>query len=153
MIDIPTVEMVTATARSTAVSRGVARSWEEFASRWRPMLDGVWAFLRQNDLRTDGHNVMVYRNNVPNLEFEVGVQVTRTFEPIGAVVPSKLPHGQAAHTIHVGDYAGLGQAHDAIARWCRTNGHTPSGTRWEVYGDWEEDPAMLQTDVYSLLDS
>jgi effector-binding domain-containing protein len=148
-----TVEMVTVTACSTAVSRGVAKSWEEFPSRWKPMLDGVWAFLRHNDLRTEGHNIMVYRSNVPNLEFEVGVQVTRTFEPAGAVVPSNLPHGRAAHTIHIGAYGALGEAHDAIARWCRTNGHAPSGTRWEVYGDWEEDPAKLQTDVYWLLES
>jgi hypothetical protein len=153
MIDDHRVEIVTATACSTAVSRGVAKSWQEFASRWKPMLDGVWAFLRQSDLRVDGHNIMVYRNDVPNLEFEVGVQVTRPFEPAGAVVPSTLPLGRAAHTTHVGDYAGLGEAHEAIARWCRTNGYTPSATRWEVYGDWEEDPAKLQTDIYWLLDS
>jgi effector-binding domain-containing protein len=116
------------------------------------MLDGVWAFLRQTDLRADGHNVMVYRNNVPKLEFEVGVQVTRTFEPAGRVVPSSLPHGRAAHTIHVGDYARLGEAHDAIARWCRTNRQTASGTRWEVYGDWNEAPDKVQTAVYWLLE-
>ena len=153
MIAIHTVEIVTATACPTAVSCGVAKSWEEFASRWKPMLDGVWAFLRQSDLRPDGHNIMVYRNNVPNLEFEVGVQVTRAFEPAGAVVASTLPRGRAAHTIHRGDYAGLGEAYDAIARWCRTSGHTLSPTRWEVYGDWDEDPANVQTDVYWLLES
>jgi effector-binding domain-containing protein len=149
---IHTVEIVTVTASPTAVSRGVAKSWEEFASRWKPMLDGVWAFLRQSDLRANGHNIMVYRNSVPNLEFEVGVQVTGTFEPAGVVVPSNLPNGRAAHSIHVGDYAGLGEAHDAIARWCRTTGHTPSGIRWEVYGDWDEDAANLRTAVYWLLE-
>lgn len=117
------------------------------------MLDDVWAFLRQNDLRTDGHNIMVYRNDVPNLEFEVGVQVARTFEPAGAVVPSSLPLGRAAHTIHKGEYAGLGEAYDAIMRWSRANGHTLSRIRWEVYGDWDEDPANLQTAVYWLVDS
>jgi effector-binding domain-containing protein len=116
------------------------------------MLDGVWAFLRQNDLRTDGHNVMVYRNDVASLEFEVGVEVSRTFEPKGAVVPSRLPEGRAAHTTHVGDYAGLGDAHDAVIQWCRTHGHTLTGTRWEVYGDWDPDPEKVQTDVYWLLE-
>ncbi|MDQ6713474.1 MAG: GyrI-like domain-containing protein [Candidatus Dormibacteraeota bacterium] len=145
------VEIVTVAGCPTAVSRGVAKSWEEFASRWKPMLDGVWAFLGQNDLRTDGHNIMVYRNDVPHLEFEVGVQVAQTFEPAGAVVPSSLPRGRAAQTIHRGNYAGLGEAHDAIARWCRANGHTPSGTRCEVYGDWDVDPANVQTAVYWLL--
>jgi hypothetical protein len=47
----------------------------------------------------------------------------------------------------------LGDAHDAIARWCRTNRHTPVGTRWEVYGDWDENPANVQTSVYWLLES
>jgi hypothetical protein len=61
------------------------------------MLDGVWRFLRQGDLRTDGHNVMVYRGDVPNLEFEVGVEVSRTFDAAGAIVPSRLPEGRAAH--------------------------------------------------------
>jgi effector-binding domain-containing protein len=83
----------------------------------------------------------------------MGVQVTRTFEPAGGVVPSNLPHGRAARIIYVGDYPSLGEAHDAIARWCRTNGHIPSCTRWEVYGDWDEDPAKLQTAVPWLLES
>jgi effector-binding domain-containing protein len=82
----------------------------------------------------------------------VGVQVARTFEPAGSVVPSKLPGGRAAHTIHAGDYAALGEAHDAIARWCRVTQQAPSGTRWEIYGDWNEDPAKLQTDVYWSLE-
>ena len=117
------------------------------------MLDDVWAFLGETDLRTEGNNVMVYRDFVPNLEFEVGVEVSRTFESAGAVVPSRLPEGRAAHTIHTGDYAGLGEAHNAIAGWCRTNGYTPSGTRWEVYGDWDQDPNKMQTALYWLLES
>lgn len=146
------VEIVTVQSRPTAVARGEAKSWDEFASRWKLMLDSVWAFLEVNDLRTDGHNVMVYRNAVPNLEFEVGVEVSRGFDPMGAVVPSCLPEGRAAHTIHTGDYSGLAAAHDAVAGWCRDHGHIPSGVRWEVYGDWHQDPDKVNTAVYWLLD-
>jgi hypothetical protein len=39
----------------------------------------------------------------------------------------------------------------ALERWCAASGRAPAGTRWEVYGDWEEDPAKRQTDVYFLL--
>jgi effector-binding domain-containing protein len=145
------VESVIATAIPTAVSKGVATSWPDFASRWKPMLDGVWAFLRQGDLRTDGHNVMVYRGDFPSLEFEVGVVVSGAFEATGPVVPSHLPAGRAAHTTHIGDYSGLGRAYDAVAHWCRANDVTASRTRWEVYGDWDPDPAKVQTDVYWLL--
>lgn len=116
------------------------------------MLDGVWAFLRQSDLRKDGHNVMIYRNEVPNLEFEVGVEVSCTFEFMGPVLASRLPEGRAAHTTYTGDYAGLGGAHDAVIRWCRTNGYTTTGTRLEIYGDWDPDPDKVQTDVYWLLE-
>jgi hypothetical protein len=146
------IGIATVTSRPTAVSRGVAKSWSDFASRWKPMLDDVWAYLANTDLRTDGHNVMVYRGNVPNLEFEVGVEVPRTFDAHGAVVPSSLPAGMAASTILTGDYAGLGEAHSAIAGWCRANGYSPRGTRWEIYGDWDPDPNKVQTALYWLVE-
>jgi effector-binding domain-containing protein len=117
------------------------------------MLDGVWAFLRQNDLRTDGHNVMLYRHNPPHLEFEVGVEVSRPFDSTPPVVSSALPEGRAAHTTHVGDYGHLGDAHNAVTQWCRANGHRTSGTRWEIYGDWDPDPGRMQTDIYWLLET
>jgi hypothetical protein len=82
----------------------------------------------------------------------VGVEVPDTFESIGAVVPSSLTEGRAAHAIPTGDYAGLSSAHEAIARWCRAKGHSPSGTRWEVYGDWDKDPTKMQTAPYWMLD-
>ena len=146
------IDIVDAAPSPLAVARGSAATWEEFRSAWKPMLDRVWAFLGQHDLRTDGHNVMVYRNDVPRLNFEVGVQVARSFEAAGAVVPSTLPAGHAAHTVHWGDYAGLGDAHDSVLRWCRANGQATTGVRWEVYGDWDDDPSKVQTDVYWLLE-
>jgi len=51
----------------------------------------VWGFLRSTPgLRTDGHNVMLYRNSGVECEVavEVGVQVTATFEGAGRVVAS-----------------------------------------------------------------
>jgi len=45
----------------------------------------------------------------------------------------------------------LGGAHDAVQVWCRANNHPITGLSWEVYGDWEEDPQKLQTEVFYLL--
>ncbi len=39
----------------------------------------------------------------------------------------------------------------ALERWCREAGRRPAGVNWEVYGDWDEDPAKRRTDVYCLL--
>jgi effector-binding domain-containing protein len=49
----------------------------------------------------------------------------------------------------------LHEAHNAIRRWCASNGHTLSGPNWEVYGHWQDawniHPSQLRTDVYYLL--
>jgi hypothetical protein len=45
------------------------------------------------------------------------------------------------------------RADAALESWCRDNGRHPAGANWEVYGDWDEDPANVRTDVYMLLDS
>jgi effector-binding domain-containing protein len=147
------IDIVDVVPTPLAVARGSATTWEQFRSAWKSMLDSVWALLGQHDLRTDGHNVMVYRNDVPQLDFEVGVQVSRPFEAIGAVVPSTLPAGSAAHTAHRGDYGRLGDAHNSVLSWCRANNRVSTGVRWEVYGDWNDDPPRVQTDVYWLLSS
>ena len=113
------------------------------------LLDQVNAFLKRGGATQDGHNVMLYKDRVPNVE--VGVQVTGPFAPAGSVVPSTLPAGEAATTVHRGPYDRLDDAHQAIHAWCASNGRELAGPRWEVYGDWHEDPADLETEVYYLL--
>ena len=123
----------------------------EFPTLWRPMLDEVWAFLRATPgLRTEGHNVMLYRNGAPGVELavEVGVQVTRTFEPAGRVVPSMLPAGEAATTIHAGPVAELGEAHAAVRAWCAAQGRELTGVSWEVYGDPAPQTGRFDVAVY-----
>jgi effector-binding domain-containing protein len=51
-------------------------------------------------------------------------------------------------TTHRGPYDGLAAAHRAVLNHCANEGLALSGTRWEIYGDWEEDPARLETQVY-----
>jgi len=54
-------------------------------------------------------------------------------------------------TVHRGPYDGLDSAHRAVRDWCLANGHAMTGTRWEIYGDWTDDPEELETEVYYLL--
>jgi effector-binding domain-containing protein len=124
-------------------------TWADVPRVWKPALDEVWAFLTTNSLRTDGHNVMLYKDDVPNIE--VGVQVVRSFAPHGRVGPSMLPAGRVARTIHRGPYDELGESHDAVREWCAKHGHALAGPRWEIYGDWSDDPAQLETEVAWLL--
>jgi hypothetical protein len=96
-------------------------TWREFPTAWRMLLDDVWAFLRATPgLRADGHNVMVYTTGLANVEVavEIGVQVTRSFVAAGRVVPSTLPAGEAATTVHQGPPSELGAAHHAVRTRC-----------------------------------
>ncbi len=131
----------------TAVVRADT-TWRAFPALWRPLLDEVWAFLRATPgLRADGHNVMLFRNNLPGVEVavEIGVQVTGPFEPEGRVVPSSLPAGEAGVTIHTGSPAEIGVAHAAVRAWCRAQARKVTGVSWEIYGD--PDPQTGHFDV------
>ena len=131
----------------TAVVKAIT-TWREFPTLWRPMLDQVWAFLRTTPgLRTEGHNVMLYRRGIRDGEVavEVGVQVTRTFEAAGRVVPSTLPAAETATTVHTGAPTEIGAAHDAVRAWCAAERRVLTGVSWEIYGD--PDPETGHFDV------
>jgi effector-binding domain-containing protein len=135
----------------TAVVKA-ATTWAEFPTLWRPMLDEVWSFLRDSapdGLWTHGHNVMLYKDDVPNIE--VGVQVNRSFEPYGSVVSSALPGGLAATATHAGPIAKIGETHDAVRDWVAANGYQPTGPRWEIYGDPDPSTGTFAVEVNWLV--
>jgi hypothetical protein len=64
-----TAECPTAVVKANTTSR-------EFPTVWRTMLDEVWAFLAATPgLRSEGHNIMLYRNGIPEVEVAVEVGV------------------------------------------------------------------------------
>jgi effector-binding domain-containing protein len=116
------------------------------------MLDVVWAVLRSTPtgLHKHGHNVMLYKDDIPNVE--VGVQVSGPFDPAGDVVPSHLPGGLAATATHTGPMSLIGDTHHAIVEWCKESGHRLDGRRWEIYGDPDPSSGEFAVEVYwSLL--
>jgi hypothetical protein len=123
-----------------------ATTWAEFPGMWGPMLDDVWGFLRGDapaGLYTRGHNIMLYKDDVPNVE--VGVQVNGAFDPVGRVRPSALPGGLVAAATHTGPIAQIGDTHQAVCEWSTANGYRLAGPRWEIYGD--PDPSTGDFDV------
>lgn len=135
-------------ARPTAVVAATT-TWQEFPSLWRVLLDEVWTCLRAGGVHRGCPNIMLYWDDVPNVE--VGVELCVPCPLTGRVVASALPAGQVAMTVHHGPYAGLGMAHQAVLDWCAEQGRRPVGTRWEVYGPHNDDPAKVRTEVYYLL--
>lgn len=54
-------------------------------------------------------------------------------------------------TTHIGSYGKLAAAHEAITSWCVATDRTFGACSWEVYGDWNDNEAKLETQVVYLL--
>jgi len=147
------VSIQTASPRLLAAVRRQVRIGQ-VASAWKPALDQVWGFLRQNPgLRTDGHNIFLYHHpNVGELTMVVdGVQVTRPFTRSGEVLSTETPAGKVASARHIGSYERLGETHQAVQAWVAANNIKLAGKSWEIYGDWTEDTTKLETQIEYLL--
>ena len=126
--------------------------WSELVPNLIPLLDRVYIQVRAGTIVQGGHNVFVYRDATKDgVSVEVGVQVPDVFENVEDVVYSSTPSGEVASTLHVGLYSDLGNAYDALSQWCKDHRRRRANVYWEVYGDWEEDPTKLQTEVFYLL--
>jgi effector-binding domain-containing protein len=116
-----------------------------------PRLVGkIWPVLRDQNART-GHNVVIYRGNPAALTIDAGVEVFTEFTGHGEIQPVSTPAGEVVTTAHFGDYAEMAAAYAALEQWWTDSGRRPAGVSWEVYGDWDDDPAKVRTDIYFLL--
>lgn len=145
-----TVEVTVQTVAATPTAVVAATTtWAQFPKMWGPMLDQVWSFLRGDapaGLYTQGHNIMLYKDEVPNVE--VGVQVSGPFEPVGDVVSSTLPAGLVATAIHSGPVAEIGDTHRAVREWSAANRYRLVGPHWEIYGDPDPSTGDFEVAVF-----
>jgi effector-binding domain-containing protein len=133
-----------ASVRATVAQR-------DLGNEIRRLLGDVWTVLRAQKVRA-GHNIVVYRGGADGeLNIEAGVEILGDFADAGDVHRRVVPGGEVAWASHHGDYAQIHVAYDAIEEWLLANHRTSAGIGWELYGDWDEDPAKVRTDVYVLL--
>jgi effector-binding domain-containing protein len=85
------------------------------------------------------------------MDVDFGVEVTRSFESSGEVRAVEVPGGRAAVAVHIGSYAKLHDAHQALHRWCEGNQLRIGTHSWEIYGDWSDDESKLETTIVYLL--
>src|SRR5262249_36439825 len=121
-------------------------TFAELPRQIRGYYDIVYAAVRAGQVTKAGHNVAVYhKSGARGLAVECGVQVPAKVADLGEVECRALPGGEAATTVHWGPYDRLGEAHDRVMAWVRANERTLAGVGWEVYGDWDDDPAKVRT--------
>ena len=79
-------------------------------------------------------------------------QLTVTsIRPSTQEIAQRREASEAAVAVHVGSYDRMKETHDAIHSWRAANNRTFAGMSWEIYGDWSDDPAKLQTTIAYLL--
>jgi len=89
-----------------------------------------------------------YRLVGPGLmDAEAGFPVRGTLAAEGRVVPTSLPGGRTARTLHVGDYSAVGAAYQALQDWLAENGYVGDGEPWESYLDVPDKP-QPRTEVF-----
>jgi effector-binding domain-containing protein len=127
----------------------------DIAGHFRAALDKVWTFLGYYPhLKGGSRNVFLYGHDVDEtgaMSIDFGVEVAQAFATGGEVFCTNTPAGEAAFTVHRGPYAGLSAGHDAVRAWIVANGRQDAGRSWEVYGDWNDDPKKLETQIFYLL--
>jgi effector-binding domain-containing protein len=105
-------------------------------------------------LRTDGHNVFLYRHpeyRYALMDVDFGVEVTRSFDRCGEVRETDTPEGEAAVATHIGPYERLSETHNAVIAWAKENNRKLAGYSMEIYGDWSDNASDLETTVIYLL--
>jgi effector-binding domain-containing protein len=141
------VSQLTIEARPTAVIPETT-SWDAFPRVWPQLLDEVWSAVRpRRDEVGPGRNVMLYKDDVPNVE--VGVEIAGAFAPVGRIVASALPAGRVAMTTHRGSWD-VGPAHQAVIDACDRLGLERVGPRWEIYGHFNA-PGDEEVEIYYLV--
>jgi effector-binding domain-containing protein len=149
-------QVVTKTVRAQSLAAVRRRVFiGDIGRTWKSALDLVWEFLRcHKGLRADGHNCFLYHHPIHReaaMDIDFGVQIIKPFKDEGEVICTETPAGEVAMTTHIGSYDKLAGAHDAIHSWRATTGRALGACSWEIYGDWTDDEAKLETQVVYLL--
>lgn len=145
-----TVERREIEARPTAVIRTTTVP-QELAKVFSELLPEVAAYLEGAGVDGAGPSFARYFEFRPDrVDMEVGFIVPAAVAGGGRVSPSELPAGEVAVTWHVGPYATLAGAYQAIEAWVAEQGLSANGPSWEVY--WtdpqvEPDSSTWRTEV------
>jgi hypothetical protein len=145
------IEIVTTERVLTAVARGEA-AMPDVPSTVRSLMSKAYAEVLWLDVGRLGHNIALYRMRPDGrLDIEAGVEIQRSFKPGGALAPSELPAGRAIRLRHIGPYDGIAAAYATGIAWAGQKNLKLAGVNWDVYSDWNADPAKLETSIHLLL--
>ncbi|GGI45722.1 effector-binding domain-containing protein [Agromyces flavus] len=142
---------VTLVPRKDAAVVRTRTTFDEIPEFMRSAFERVASVLGPRGLLGDGPAIGRYTEMDPasgSLSV-AGFIITSPIEPEGEVVPDELPEGEVASTVHLGPYATISEAYDAIAAAMALHGREiDESTMWEEY--WSP-PGMPDEQVKTVV--
>lgn len=82
-----------------------------------------------------------YNEDMEDLDLEIGCPVAQELPGRDEIEAGEIPGGSFATCLHVGPYAEIGPAYEALSEWMEENHLQPTGAAYELYlNDPEETP-------------
>ena len=140
------------TPQPAAAIRGRA-AWAELGPFIGVALMEVVGIAGDQGVRFAGPAYGIYHgahSTEAEVDLEVGMPVPEPIEPAGRVVPSTIPGGLVATTVHRGRYEDVGPAYRALGEWVQEHGHETAGPPRETYlvGPKQvQDPGALRAEI------
>ena len=101
----------------------------------------IMAVMQEQGGHPAGAPYVAYRTmDMRDLDVEIGFPADHALAGRGEVVPSTLPGGEWASTMHVGPYDKVGPAWDELQRYLAAKHREPAGPGYEFYFDGPETP-------------
>jgi effector-binding domain-containing protein len=133
------IEVVELPSRPAAVVRRAEIRPEDVGGFVATALGEVMEVVRRQGVLPAGPPFSRYGPGTGALvSVEVGVPTRAPVRDVGRVAAAELPGGRAVRTRHVGSYAGVGAAHDALKQWMAEHGLAVRDLPWESYLDGPE---------------
>ncbi|HVN10824.1 MAG TPA: GyrI-like domain-containing protein [Kineosporiaceae bacterium] len=131
------VELVELEPQEAAIVPGRVRT-EDLPAFLGTAFGEVVRVLAEQHLGPAGPPFGRYTPVEAGFDVEAGFPATGSVTHSGRVVALALPGGRAARIRYRGDYAGIGEAYDAVHAWLAARDLAATGQPWESYLDGPE---------------
>jgi effector-binding domain-containing protein len=114
-----------------------------------PIYQSIGGYFQANGILPAGPPYVGYHNDdMQDLDLEIGFPVMEPIEGQDEIVPSSIPAGEFASTMHIGPYHEIEQAYTRLSAWIEAQSFQPAGQCYEIYLN---DPADTPQDALQTL--
>ncbi|MBM7563181.1 GyrI-like domain-containing protein [Paenibacillus sacheonensis] len=130
------------------------RPGEEYGALIMELLGQVWSEIRGRALPNLGRNHVIYEEDgsvFAGVELVTQIAGAESAGSGPDLMAKSLTLPAYAYCVHRGPYGELGRTYDALVAAVRASGRECRRPLLEIYGHWQEDESLLETEIYYSL--